>query len=105
MVLQKKKQLIKYVLALGPFSARFNTILIKNMLMAKECRHGNIQPTIYSSSKELLLYMRVDLGICLPTGQLPLDMVGSLLCQWIILGGLLLNMRNRQLKPWHNQCG
>ena len=34
--------------------------------------------------------MWVDLGIWLPPGQLPLDVAGSLLGKWVILGGLLL---------------
>ena len=52
--------------------------------------HNIAAHTVYSSSKELLLYVRVDLSIRLPAGQFPLDMVGSLLSQWVILRGLLL---------------
>lgn len=56
--------------------------------------------TVYSSSEELLLYMRVDLSIWLPTSQLPLEVVGSLLSEGVVFRGLLLEW-GIYLKLWY----
>lgn len=57
-------------------------------------------PTIYSSSEELLLYVRVNLGVWLPTSQLPLEVVGSLLSEGVVFRGLLLEW-GIYLKLWY----